>query len=213
MKKLISKLVIPCFLFSIILATGCAKSAPVSSPAAEKKVQEPQGGEKAPVQETYDEETVWEQFRERQAEAAAKAAAAEAAAKAAAVMSFKEVPEPAINKDFSSSPNLSTVHFDFDRASIRAADKKLLNGNADWLNKNSKASVKIIGHCDQRGTSSYNLALGDKRANATKDYLVSLGVDASRITTSSLGEEKPLCTNMDESCWSQNRRAEFHVTQ
>ena len=114
-------------------------------------------------------------------------------------------------KTFKTSTGLATIHFDFDRYTIRAEDRKVLDNNAAWLNSNQDVFARIEGHCDSRGTSDYNLALGDKRADATKNYLISLGVNPSRISIVTYGEERPICSEKEESCWSQNRRAEFFV--
>jgi peptidoglycan-associated lipoprotein len=101
------------------------------------------------------------------------------------------------------------INFDFDKSDIRPGDAKILDENARWLGANPRQIVLIEGHCDERGTNEYNIALGDRRARATMNYLVSRGVQASRMTTLSYGEERPVCTQKDESCWSQNRRAQF----
>lgn len=104
---------------------------------------------------------------------------------------------------------LNRIHFDFDQSNIKDDYKKVMKGNAGHLKDSQKASVQIEGHCDERGTEEYNVALGHRRANAARDYLVSLGVDKSRLKTKSFGEEKPLETCSNESCWWKNRRAEF----
>ncbi|HSB52505.1 MAG TPA: peptidoglycan-associated lipoprotein Pal [Dissulfurispiraceae bacterium] len=101
------------------------------------------------------------------------------------------------------------VYFDYDRYDVRDNAKPATKEVAALLAKNKGVKVIIEGHCDERGTSEYNLALGERRAKAVKDYLLSLGVAASRIETVSYGEEKPLCTESTESCWSKNRRAHF----
>lgn len=101
------------------------------------------------------------------------------------------------------------IHFDFDRYEIKEQDKRNLKAIADWLIETGGVNIRIEGHCDERGTNEYNLGLGDRRANATKSYLVMLGVPSARIATISYGEEKPLCTVQDENCWRQNRRAHF----
>ncbi len=101
------------------------------------------------------------------------------------------------------------IHFDFDKYDIRPDAKPIVQSVADWLIKNKSSEVLIEGHCDERGTNEYNLALGDRRAKATKDYLVALGVASSRIDIISYGEEKPLCTEKTEECWQKNRRAHF----
>ncbi|MBX7201244.1 MAG: peptidoglycan-associated lipoprotein Pal [Rhodospirillaceae bacterium] len=98
------------------------------------------------------------------------------------------------------------VHFDFDKYDVTAADQSILRGQAQWLNQYPARTVTIEGHCDERGTREYNLGLGDRRANAVKAYLVSLGVNASRIKTISYGKERPLCVVSAEDCWSKNRR-------
>lgn len=101
------------------------------------------------------------------------------------------------------------IHFDFDKYEIKSEDKATLKALADVMIKNSNSRIRIEGHCDERGTNEYNLGLGDKRANATKSYLMTLGVSGSRLLTISYGEERPLCTQSDEGCWWKNRRAHF----
>ncbi len=114
-------------------------------------------------------------------------------------------------KEFVSIPELKDIHFDFDKYDIRPGDAKTLDANAGWLKSNPDQLVLIEGHCDERGTNEYNLALGERRAKAAMNYLVSQGVQAGRITIISYGEERPLCTEHNEACWSQNRRAHFLV--
>jgi len=103
------------------------------------------------------------------------------------------------------------IHFDFDKYNIREDAKPLLEKVADYLIKNGKHNILIEGHCDERGTSEYNLGLGDRRARAAKDYLVSLGVPSSRIEMISYGKERPLCSEHNEECWAKNRRCHFVV--
>src|SRR5262245_3469560 len=107
---------------------------------------------------------------------------------------------------------LDDVFFDLDKADLREDAKAPLQKDADWLKKWGTTSISVEGHCDSRGSAEYNLALGSRRATAVKDYLVSLGVPATRITTISKGKEAPLCTEEAESCWQQNRRGHFLVT-
>lgn len=109
-----------------------------------------------------------------------------------------------------SSP-LKDAFFDFDRYDLSAEARGVLRGNAEWLKNNPSARVDIEGHCDERGTNEYNLALGAKRAQAARDYLVSLGIAAERLSTTSYGEEIPVCQERSESCWRQNRRARFVI--
>ena len=111
------------------------------------------------------------------------------------------------------APRSATSYFDFDRYDVRAGDKGTLDENAKWLKTNQSALLLIEGHADERGTNEYNLALGERRAKATRDYLVSVGIDAGRITVISYGEERPICTEKTDACWAKNRRAHFLVKQ
>jgi peptidoglycan-associated lipoprotein len=106
----------------------------------------------------------------------------------------------------------SDVYFDYDQASLSDDARDKLARNADLLRGQPQFSLTIEGHCDERGTNEYNLALGEQRANAVRDYLASLGVGGDRMRTISYGEERPTCTESDESCWSQNRRAHMVIT-
>jgi peptidoglycan-associated lipoprotein len=101
---------------------------------------------------------------------------------------------------------LKDVHFAFDKYDLDSEARAILDRNADWLRQNGRAKIELEGHCDDRGTIEYNLALGAKRAKAVKDYLVGLGIAAERISTISYGEELPLCREETESCWARNRR-------
>jgi len=112
--------------------------------------------------------------------------------------------------EFSENANLKDVFFDFDKYDIRPGDAKILDTDAAWLKSNNNL-VLIEGHCDERGTNEYNLALGERRAKSTMNYLVAQGVQASRITIISYGEERPTCTDHTEGCWAKNRRAHFLV--
>src|ERR671919_2477466 len=109
-----------------------------------------------------------------------------------------------------SSP-LKEVHFEFDRYDLGTDARETLKVNAAWLKSNPSASIEIEGHCDERGTNEYNLALGAKRAQAAKDYLVTLGISAERLSTISYGQEVPVCKEQNDSCWSQNRRDRFAI--
>lgn len=106
---------------------------------------------------------------------------------------------------------LKDVFFDTDKADLREDARQILAANATWLQQHPTVKILIEGHCDERNTNEYNLALGWRRANTVKNYLVSLGVSADRMTTISYGEEKPFALCHDESCWWQNRRAHFVV--
>ena len=108
---------------------------------------------------------------------------------------------------------IEDIHFDFDKSDIRNNEKPILKDLSAMLSANTKANVVVEGNCDDRGTGEYNLALGDRRANAAKSYLVSLGVPSTRIRTISYGKEKPLCTESTEECWAKNRRDHFVLTE
>lgn len=116
-------------------------------------------------------------------------------------------------KEFVAVAALKDIHFEFDKYDIRPMDARTLEENARWLKANPGALLLIEGHADERGTNEYNLALGEKRAKATRDYLVNLGVEANRITIISYGEERPFCAESNEGCWSQNRRSHFLIKQ
>ena len=105
-----------------------------------------------------------------------------------------------------------TVHFAYDQYSVQDADKATLQKQATWLSRYPQVRVSVEGHADERGTREYNLALGARRANAVKEYLVSLGVSTARVETISYGKERPICTESNESCWAQNRRGVTVVT-
>jgi peptidoglycan-associated lipoprotein len=113
----------------------------------------------------------------------------------------------------SGSGPLTDIHFGYNTYNIEAQDGSILKQNASWLQSNPKTRVQVEGHCDERGSEEYNIALGAKRAQAAKDYLETLGIEGSRISTISYGKELPLCTEHDESCWQQNRRDHFVVQQ
>ena len=117
------------------------------------------------------------------------------------------VAAPPAPKEFAAVAELRDIHFDFDRYDIRAADAQILRGSAQWLKDHGDQLVLIEGHCDERGTNEYNMALGERRAKATMNFLVAQGVRPDRISIISYGEERPVCTEHGESCWSKNRRA------
>ncbi len=108
-------------------------------------------------------------------------------------------------------PSSHSVYFAFDSSALDAAAQSILDANADWLNANPDKAITIEGNCDERGSREYNLALGQRRADAVKAYLVNRGVDGARISTVSFGEERPVCKGTGEACWAQNRRADIVV--
>lgn len=103
------------------------------------------------------------------------------------------------------------VYFDYDSAQIRSGERPKIEAVADYLKRNPAVGVIVEGHCDERGSNEYNLALGERRAMAVRQYLITLGIDGARIQTKSYGEERPVALGHDESAWSQNRRAEFKL--
>jgi peptidoglycan-associated lipoprotein len=107
---------------------------------------------------------------------------------------------------------LADAFFDFDQWHIRDDARADLQANAEWLRRWASTRVTIEGHCDPRGTSEYNLALGERRAHAVRSYLVALGIAPERLMTVSKGEETPFCTGETEDCWQQNRRGHFIIT-
>jgi peptidoglycan-associated lipoprotein len=108
---------------------------------------------------------------------------------------------------------LEDVHFDYDRAELSDQARAILEKHALWLQNHRAAKVVVEGHCDERGTVDYNLALGDKRARVAREYLVSLGVAGDRLQTVSYGKEKPLDPASNEQAWARNRRAHFVVSR
>jgi len=108
---------------------------------------------------------------------------------------------------------LGTIYFDYDRAVVREDARVTLEGNADWLKKFRTAKILVEGHCDERGTEEYNLALGEKRAKSAQDYLLSLGIGSDRIRIISYGKSQPINPGHDESAWQMNRRAQFLIIE
>lgn len=104
---------------------------------------------------------------------------------------------------------LKTIHFDYDKYNVKAEDQANMKGTAAAVQAAAGKNVVIEGHCDERGSTEYNIALGDRRAKSAKSYLQNLGVGADRMSTISYGEERPSCNQHNESCWLQNRRADF----
>lgn len=118
---------------------------------------------------------------------------------------------PGSEKDFTVNIG-DTVHFEYNMFAITDEDRSILQRQAAWLQKYPRVRLSIEGHCDERGTREYNLALGARRAHTVKEYLVSLGVTPSRLDTISYGKERPICTESTEACWAQNRRGVSVIT-
>jgi len=124
-----------------------------------------------------------------------------------------EGPTPGSRADFLAQAGSDTVHFATDSSDIDSEAQSILTKQAQWLAKYPNVRVTIEGHCDERGTREYNLALGDRRANSAKNFLVNAGVNAARISVISYGKERPIATGSDEEAWAQNRRAVTVVPQ
>jgi len=128
------------------------------------------------------------------------------------VLTAPAAPSPkhvATAADFNAQKVLGTIHFDFNRADLRDDSRTSLASSLEWLQAHAAFRVLIEGHCDERGTNEYNMSLGDRRANAAKEYLLKAGIDASRLRTISYGEERPIDPGHNEAAWAANRRAEF----
>ena len=183
---------------SIIILAGCGRQAGSVAPepaedmmsSEEAAMQDDMAGDMALTEEEIAERAMMAEEQARQAEA----------------MRLEEMAQMAsaafVNED---------VHFAFDSSLLDAEAERILEQKATWLQDNGAVSVQVEGHCDERGTSAYNLALGERRANAVQEYLTVLGVDPSRLSTISYGEEQPLDPGHDEAAWSRNRRAHFVI--
>jgi len=164
----------------------------LGSSCAKKQVQVSEPPKAAPVQEVKKE---------------APAPVEDAAAKEAKLRAEKEKQLEKMRKAFEDE----SIYFDFDKYEIKADAKTTLQKKADFLAANTRYSLRIEGHCDERGTNEYNLALGERRANSAKEFLVALGIAPARITTISYGEERPAVEGSNEDAWSKNRRDEFKL--
>lgn len=133
-------------------------------------------------------------------------------------MKMKEVKELPVDAsarglEFEFNENISDIFFEFDKSRLTDQTKETLKRNAEWLQNNPQLKVMVEGHCDERGTIEYNLALGEKRALSTRNYLAALGIDPARIFTISYGEERPFELGHTDEAWSQNRRAHFVIAK
>ncbi|HAX61481.1 MAG TPA: peptidoglycan-associated lipoprotein Pal [Elusimicrobia bacterium] len=122
----------------------------------------------------------------------------------------KSVEEPSLRgKEYKKVAQLETVYFDYDDATLHADARNILAKNAKWLKENKDVEIIVEGHCDERGTTDYNIALGDRRAKSVRSYLMKLGIKGNRMATISYGEERPVDIGHDESTWAKNRRGEM----
>jgi len=188
------------FLSTILLA-GCGRQAGSVAP-------EPPADDMMTSEESAMQDDMADAMALTEQEIAERDMVAQEQARQAEVLRQAEMAEMAkaafVNED---------VHFAFDSSFLDAEAERILAQKAAWLQDNADASVQIEGHCDERGTSAYNLALGERRANAVQQYLTVLGIGADRLSTISYGEEQPLDPGHDEAAWSRNRRAHFVINQ
>ena len=128
------------------------------------------------------------------------------------VLSEEEIFKNKTLEQLNAERPLSDVFFDLDQATIRDEARGLLQKDVDWLKRWSGTRITVEGHCDERGSTEYNLALGERRANAVREYLMALGVPGTRVQIVSKGKESPFCSESNEGCWQQNRRGHFVIT-
>lgn len=187
--KFLSSVITVIVIIGVMLATGCAKKV-VTSEIEEGVKAQPVEKQTSPEPEAQQAKPI-EKGTVKSEEAAIQATAQKEAAPVAEVK------------------GIADIFFDFDRFSIREDARPTLEDNAKYMKGNNNLKIVIEGHCDERGTPEYNIALGERRAQAAKKYLIDLGIDSSRISVISYGEEKPFCTDHTEECWQENRRARF----
>jgi len=187
-----------------MVMTGCPKKTVVKQEPSITKEEAARREEAAKREETARRE---EAVRREEAAKREEAARREEAAKKEFEKSLTPKREPGVEGVVFESSLLKDIHFDFDKYDIRPGDAAILKENAALLKKYTNVKIQIEGHCDERGTNEYNLALGERRANSTKSYLNSLGISSDRISTISYGEEKPLDPGSNEEAWAKNRRA------
>jgi peptidoglycan-associated lipoprotein len=183
--------ILPAMLFTV----SCAKKTVVAEPAVTDTSAADDAARQAELEK--------QQELERQKQLEEERLAAERA---------EQLKQDAMARDLMMAKNRflnENVYFDFDDASLDYQAQELLKQKAMWLRDNPEASVVIEGHCDERGTNAYNLALGERRADSAKTFLVNLGIEGTRLTTISYGEEKPVDMGQNEESWAKNRRAAF----
>lgn len=220
MKRKIQLFIIFCLAASLIsIGSGCANSKRIKEEAAAAEAAKRRAEEEAAAAKKKAEAEAAAAAAKKKAEEEAAAAAAkkraeeEAAAAAARKKAEEEAAAKRLMEEQVSAFESEKIYFDYDKADLKPEAQAVLQSKAKFLDANSSYSLTIEGNCDERGTNEYNLALGERRADAAKKYLASLGISEGRITTVSYGEEKPVATGKDESAWSQNRRDEFKLNK
>jgi peptidoglycan-associated lipoprotein len=189
-----------------LVMTGCPKKTVIKEEPSVKKAEESAAAERERAAKAEAERAARERELAKIREEEAKRAKEKEFEK-----SLVGKKEPGIAGEVFESKMLKEIHFDFDKYDIRPGDAEILKENAVLLMKNLSVKIQIEGHCDERGTVEYNLALGERRANSAKRYLSSLGITADRISTISYGKEKPLDPGHNEEAWAKNRRDHFIV--
>ena len=197
-KKLWVSLALLVIIPGLLFTVACAKKTVKSEPA---------------MTQTTDDQAAME------ARAAQEKAAAEEAARQAEMDRQRQIEEQRMReaeaqRQMMASRNMfmnENIYFEFDSSALLPAAQEVLKRKAEWMQENPDASVIIEGHCDERGTPAYNLALGDRRAESAKAFLTDLGIDATRLSTISYGEERPVDMGHNEEAWAKNRRAQFVI--
>ncbi|MDD2389796.1 MAG: peptidoglycan-associated lipoprotein Pal [Desulfobacterales bacterium] len=192
-------LIVPGLLFTV----SCAKKA-VKSELGMSQAQEDEAARQARLEAEKARQDALKQEQEAAVRSIEEQRLREEAAEAQAekLRQIQEARDQFINED---------IYFSYDKATLDAESQDILKRKAQWLRMNSTVSVIIEGHCDERGTTEYNIALGDRRAESAHKFLIYLGIDSSRLTTISYGEERPLYPGNTEEAWSKNRRAHFVI--
>ncbi len=200
---------------ALVIISGCAKKTvlkeEITPKAAAPEVAAPvvKATEKSTLKDGEDVRKRAEQERTAR-EAALKAQAAkEVAAKEEATKKAAREAAAATSRELY---ELADINFDFDKFTLKDATRAILKKHAEWLNKNKNVKITVEGHCDERGTAEYNLALGERRAVAAVKYLIAMGIDVKRIKTISYGFELPLDPRHNEEAWAKNRRAHFVIS-
>lgn len=199
----------------VMILTGCPKKTIVKDgPSAKQQEAARLEAERAAQDKKAKEiqEAKEREAREREAREREAAKAREEQARKEFERSLVAKKTPGIEGQVFESELLKPIFFDFDKYDIRPDDGEILKENATLLEKIPGIRIQIEGHCDERGTEEYNLALGERRATATKNYLTSLGIAGNRISTISYGETKPMDPGHNEEAWTKNRRAHFLIT-
>ncbi len=190
-----------------LVISGCPKKTVLKEEPSVQKQESAAEKEKARLEAEKKER----EAKEREAARLKEEEAKREAAKKELEKSLVAKQTPGIQGEVFESSLLKDIHFDFDRYDVRPQDTEILKQNAALLSKSPNVKIQIEGHCDERGTAEYNLALGERRANSAKKYLVSLGIPANRISTISYGKEKPLDPAHTEEAWAKNRRDHFII--